>query len=102
MNRLGLPKRVISERGSLIRFPLSFDWHLHRYKGGDGYGREERSRCFNLGLGRGHCNRSSIGRRVHNILEAIKPGTEDRSGTRSLVSGENKQKIRNITGRRGQ
>ena len=26
-----------------------------------------------MGLGRGHCNRSSIGSRVHNILEAIKP-----------------------------
>jgi hypothetical protein len=30
-----------------------------------------------LGLGRGHCNRSSIDRRVHNILEGIRPDAEN-------------------------
>ena len=58
-------------------FPLSFDWHLCRDKGGDGDGRKERSRCFNLGLGDIHCYSSSIGRRVHNILEAIRPDAEN-------------------------
>ena len=58
-------------------FSPSFDWHLYRYKGGDGDGREERSRCFNLGLGDNHCYSSSVGRSVHNILEAIRPDAEN-------------------------
>lgn len=60
-----------------IGFPLSFDWHLYRYKGGDGDGRKESSQCFNLGLGDNHCYSSSIGRRVHNILEAIRRDAEN-------------------------
>ena len=60
-------------------FSPSFDWHLYRYKGGDGDGRKERSRCFNLGLGDNHCYNSSSGRRVHHILEAIRPDAENES-----------------------
>ena len=52
--------------------PLSFDWRLYGYEGGDGGGRKEWRQCFNLGLGGNHCHSSSIGRRVHPIPEAVR------------------------------
>ena len=61
-----------------MRVSLSFNWLLYRYKGGDGDGRKERSQCFNLGLGNNSWNSSRIGRRVHNILEAIRPDAENK------------------------
>jgi len=68
------------------RFPLSFDWHSYRHKGGDGDGREERGRCFNLGLGHSHCNRSSIGGSVPDLLEAIRHDARLNFGIRPLMS----------------